>query len=89
MVVPGILLIPKQRRGPELWLMDEPLAALDQDLKDRILTYLEQAVAEWHIPTLFVSHDRARVRRFAEKVVILDAGKVVAAGSAGEVLQGR
>jgi molybdate transport system ATP-binding protein len=76
-------------RGPELLLMDEPLAALDQELKDRILTYLEQAVAEWHIPTLFVSHDRASVQRFAEKVVMLDAGKVIAAGSAGEVLKDR
>src|SRR5262249_52865156 len=45
-------------RGPELLLMDEPLTALDEKLKERILTYLERAVGEWHIPTLFVSHDQ-------------------------------
>jgi molybdate transport system ATP-binding protein len=73
-------------RGPDLLLMDEPLAALDQGLKERILTYLERAVAEWHIPTLFVSHDRVDVRRLADRVVVLDAGKVVAEGSVAEAL---
>ena len=60
--------------------MDEPLAALHHGLKERILTYLERAIAEWHIPTVFVSHDRADVQRLTDKVVILDAGKVTAPG---------
>ena len=64
-------------RGPELLLMDEPLAALDQGLKDRILTYLERAIAEWHIPTVFVSHDQADVKRLADNVVRIDGGRVV------------
>ncbi|MBL8794741.1 MAG: molybdenum ABC transporter ATP-binding protein [Planctomycetia bacterium] len=67
-------------RGPELLLMDEPLAALDVGLKDRILTYLERALAEWHIPTLLVSHDQADVRRLADQVVVLEAGRVIDAG---------
>lgn len=61
--------------------MDEPLAALDQDLKDRILSYLERAIAMWRIPTLFASHDLADVRRFAEKVVVIANGKNLAGGS--------
>jgi len=72
--------------GPELLLMDEPLAALDESLKDRILTYLERAIAEWHIPTLFVSHDQADVRRLADHVIVIDAGAVVASGPTGDVL---
>ena len=67
-------------RGPELLLMDEPLAALDEGLKGRILDYLGRAVAEWRIPTLFVSHDRADVRRLADRVVVMEAGRVVASG---------
>lgn len=67
-------------RGPELLLMDEPLAALDADLKDRILLYLERAVAEWRIPTLFVSHDQNDVRRLAQRVIVLEGGRVVDAG---------
>jgi molybdate transport system ATP-binding protein len=68
-------------RGPELLLMDEPLAALHHGLKERILTYLERAIAEWHIPTVFVSHDRSDVKRLTDKVVTLDAGKVAVEGS--------
>ena len=62
-------------RGPDLLLMDEPLAALNQTLKDRILTYLERAMAEWHIPTVFVSHDQADVSRLTTNVVRLEGGK--------------
>jgi molybdate transport system ATP-binding protein len=73
-------------RGPDLLLMDEPLAAVDASLKGRILRYLERAVAEWRLPTLFVSHDQADVRRLADHVVVLEAGKVVAAGDTAETL---
>ncbi len=68
-------------RNPRLLLMDEPLSALDQQLKQRILSYLERALAEWQIPTLFVSHDQADVRRLAQQVVVLEAGRVVTSGS--------
>ncbi|GMQ80468.1 MAG: molybdenum ABC transporter ATP-binding protein [Planctomycetia bacterium] len=67
-------------RGPRLLLMDEPLTALDQGLKERILTYLERIVAEYRIPTVFVSHDQADVRRVADHVVVLEAGHTVDAG---------
>lgn len=67
-------------RGPELLLMDEPLTALEEPLKDRVLTYLERAVAEWRIPTLFVSHDQSDVRRLADSVVVLELGRVVDGG---------
>ena len=49
--------------GPEMLLMDEPLASLDAPLRDRVLSYLERAVTEWSIPTLFVTHAQAEVRR--------------------------
>jgi molybdate transport system ATP-binding protein len=73
-------------RGPELLVLDEPLTALDEGLKERILTYLERAVAEWRIPTLFVSHDQADVRRLADQVVVLQAGKVLEVGPTGATL---
>ena len=63
--------------GPQLLLMDEPLASLDARLKARILAYLQRVVAEWQIPTLFVSHAQADVRRVADWVVILKQGRVV------------
>jgi molybdate transport system ATP-binding protein len=76
-------------RGPELLLMDEPLTALDLELKGRILTYLERAVAEWRVPTLLVSHDGADVRRLASRVVLIEGGRAVAEGPTAEILDGR
>jgi molybdate transport system ATP-binding protein len=66
--------------GPELLLMDEPLASLDAPLKRRILAYLERVVAEWDIPTLFVTHSQAEVRRAAQWVVVLEKGRVIGTG---------
>lgn len=73
-------------RGPELLLMDEPLTALDLGLKERILTYLERVVKEYHLPTLFVSHDQTDVRRLADHVVVVEAGRTVNAGPTRETL---
>jgi len=73
-------------RGPELLLMDEPLASLDEGLKDRILTYLERVFAEWRIPVLLVSHDHVHVQRIADWVVVIEAGKAIAAGQTTEIL---
>jgi molybdate transport system ATP-binding protein len=72
--------------GPELLMMDEPLASLDDPLKSRILTYLEEVVAEWNIPTLFVTHSQAEVRRAADWVVVIDQGRVVCSGPPSEAL---
>jgi molybdate transport system ATP-binding protein len=63
--------------GPELLLLDEPLASLDEELKHRVLDYVEQILSEWRIPTLFVTHDPREVRRLAQQVVELRVGKVV------------
>jgi molybdate transport system ATP-binding protein len=72
--------------GPELLLLDEPLAALDDALKDRILTYLERVVGEWRIPAVYVSHGAAEVARLADWVVVLEAGHVAASGPPQTVL---
>ena len=72
--------------GPELLLMDEPLASLDAPLRGRVLSYLERAVAEWNIPTLFVTHAQAEVRRAAQWVVLLQAGRLVGAGPPADAL---
>ncbi len=69
-------------RGPELLLLDEPLTALDAELKGRILNYLERALTEWKIPTLFISHELADVMRLTEQIIVLDKGQVFFAGRA-------
>jgi molybdate transport system ATP-binding protein len=62
--------------GPELLLLDEPLASVDEALRRRVLDDIERIVKEWHIPTLYVTHDNRDVRRLAERSIVLDNGRV-------------
>lgn len=66
--------------GPELLLLDEPLVSVEEELRGRVLDYVEQVLREWQIPTLYVTHDPADVRRLAGRVLVLREGKVVSVG---------
>lgn len=72
--------------NPRLLALDEPLAALDEARKAEILPYLERLRDEVRLPILYVSHAMAEVARLANTVVLLEAGRVVAAGPAAEIL---
>ncbi|WP_120496991.1 molybdenum ABC transporter ATP-binding protein [Kiloniella sp. EL199] len=72
--------------GPELLLMDEPLAALDRFSKDEIIPYLDRLFKTLDIPMIFVSHDTEEVERLADHMILMDRGKVVSTGSLSEVL---
>ncbi len=71
---------------PRLLLLDEPLAALDDDLKGRILGYLRQVRDEFRVPMLYVSHRREEILALCEEVVVLHQGRVVAQGEPRTVL---
>ncbi len=64
--------------GPRLLLLDEPLAFVDEALRGRILDYVERILAEWAIPTLYVTHQPAEAARLGARVVRIEAGRVVA-----------
>ena len=66
--------------SPALLLLDEPLAALDRGLRERILPYLERIRDELAIPMLYVSHAETEVRAIADWVVMLDGGRVARSG---------
>lgn len=71
---------------PRILLMDEPLSALDVARKAEFLPYLERMHAELDIPVLYVSHAPDEVARLADHLVVLDAGRIVSAGTLSEVL---
>ena len=73
---------------PDLLLLDEPLAALDVGLRDRILPYLERVRDEIGTPMIYVSHVADEVRRVADRVIVLDAGRAVRSGTPADVLEG-
>jgi len=72
--------------GPDLLLLDEPLAGLDLPLRRRILPYLMRVQREFSVPALFVSHDATEVRLLAREAIVLDAGRVPARGRPDDLL---
>ena len=72
--------------SPRLLLMDEPLAALDAARKAEILPYLERLHTELALPIVYVTHAMDEVARLADHLVLLDAGRLLAAGPLTELL---
>lgn len=71
---------------PSLLLLDEPLAALDLARRREILPWLERLRDELRIPMLYVSHSGDEVARLADHLVLMEAGRVRAAGPLAETL---
>ena len=63
--------------APEVLLLDEPLAAVDVELRRRILPYLLRVRDELRVPIVYVTHDRHDVPQLADAVIVLEGGSVV------------
>ena len=61
--------------SPRLLLMDEPLASLDQDLKLKIIPYLQRIRDEFKVPMLYVSHSPDEVVALCDQVILMRDGK--------------
>jgi molybdate transport system ATP-binding protein len=61
---------------PKILFMDEPLSALDWRSKAELLTLIEELVAEYHIPVLYITHAPAEVERLADRIVFMAKGRV-------------
>jgi len=72
--------------GPRLLLMDEPMAGLDAQSKIEILPWLEKLTRQLDVPVIYVSHSPSEVQRFADYLVLLEQGRVTAAGPLNEML---
>jgi molybdate transport system ATP-binding protein len=72
---------------PRLLLLDEPLAAVDQLLKGRILPYLLRIRDELRIPFLYVTHNAGEARTVAKEAIVLREGGVAFAGPSDEALR--
>lgn len=71
---------------PRLLLMDEPLAALDEQRKQEILPYLESLRSEFSLPVIYVTHSVNEVARLADHLIAMENGDVMAQGSLEETL---
>ena len=65
---------------PRLLLLDEPLAALDPGLRERILPWLLRVRDEWTLPCLYVTHNVGEALAVASHLLVLQGGRVEAEG---------
>jgi molybdate transport system ATP-binding protein len=71
---------------PRLLLLDEPVSALDETSTTEVMEALERVLAALPVPCLYVSHDLREAARLADRMLWLDAGRVVADGPVSQVL---
>jgi molybdate transport system ATP-binding protein len=72
---------------PAVLLLDEPLTALDAATKAKIIDDLRAWNQAHRIPILYVTHSREEVFALGERVIVLDAGRIVAQGTPHEVIE--
>jgi molybdate transport system ATP-binding protein len=66
--------------GPELLLMDEPLASLDIARKREVLPFIRKLHDELEIPVIYVSHSLQEVLQITDTLVLMRNGETVASG---------
>ncbi len=72
---------------PKLILADEPVSALDVSIQSQILNLLRQLRDELELTMIFISHDLSVVRYIADRIAVMDEGKIVEVGEANEVFE--
>ena len=70
---------------PDLLLLDEPLSALDPEMRGRLQHYILEVHREYGLTTLLISHDVTEIIRMSDYVVEMDRGKILRRAAPGEI----
>ena len=70
---------------PDVLVADEPTAALDSVTEFQVLELLEKTTSLRKVSLLLISHDWNVVRRVSDQILVMREGRVIAAGTAGEI----
>lgn len=70
--------------NPDIMLFDEPTSALDPELTGEVLAVMKK-LAEEHMTMIVVTHEMAFAREVANKVIFMDDGKILEAGTPDEI----
>jgi molybdate transport system ATP-binding protein len=71
---------------PALLLLDEPLSALDQPLRQALRDELRRVLDDWGRPAVVVTHDVTEAYRFGDRVVVYEGGRVIQSAPRAELL---
>jgi len=70
---------------PELLLLDEPLSALDMEMRSKLQPYILQVHREYGLTTILISHDTSEILKMSDQMLVIDEGKIINRGSPTEV----
>jgi peptide/nickel transport system ATP-binding protein len=70
---------------PKLLVLDEPVSALDVSVRGEVLTLLARLQADFGLTYLIISHDLDMVRAMADRVLVMEAGRIVEEGRPAEI----
>jgi len=70
---------------PKVLLLDEPFGALDAKVRKELRRWLRRLHDDLHITTIFVTHDQEEALEVADRVVVMNKGKIEQSGSPQEV----
>jgi len=70
---------------PKVLLLDEPFGALDAKVRKELRRWLRRLHDEMHITSVFVTHDQEEAMEVADRVVVMNAGKIEQQGAPDEV----
>jgi ABC-type oligopeptide transport system ATPase subunit len=71
--------------APEVLIGDEPIASLDASLQERIATLMRDVALQQGASLLFISHDLSVVRVIADRIAVMQAGRIVEEGPTDQV----
>lgn len=73
-------------RKPKLLLLDEPLSALDSEMRLKLQDHILKVHKQYALTTILVSHDFAEIFKMSDKIFMLDNGKIIKQGKTSEML---
>jgi molybdate transport system ATP-binding protein len=72
-------------RKPKILLLDEPLSALDDEMRFKLQDYILKIHQKYQLTTVMISHSIPEIFKLSDKVIILDKGKILKEGTPGKV----
>lgn len=72
-------------RKPDLLMLDEPLSALDHEMRAMLQGYILQVHKEYKLTTILVSHDISEIFKMSDEIIELEDGKIINQGLPSEV----
>jgi sulfate transport system ATP-binding protein len=73
--------------GPRLLLLDEPFGALDAKVRKELRRWLRDLHSEMHVTSIFVTHDQEEAMEVADRVVVMDKGRIEQVGMPQQVYE--